>query len=114
MSGSTAKATSASRQFIVSSTIMMPSEREDVAEDGDDAGGEHVVDHVDVGRHARHQPADRIAVEELQIEALQVLVDLHAQVEHDALPGHLQRPRLDVFERERGDENGEVTPAAIR
>ena len=34
--------------------------------------------HVDVGGHARHQPADRVAVEEPQVEPLQVPVDLPA------------------------------------
>ena len=34
-------------------------QHEDVAEDRDDARGEQVVQHVDVGRHPRHQPADR-------------------------------------------------------
>ena len=47
-------------------------QREDVAEDRHHARREHVVEHVDVGRHARHQPADRIAVVELQVDALQV------------------------------------------
>ncbi len=103
MSGSTEKATSASRQSIQTSTAMMPSEREHVAEHRDHAGGEQLVEHVDVGRDARHQPADRIAVVEPQVEPLQVPVHLHPQVEHDPLPDHLQRPGLRVLERERGD-----------
>ena len=82
-------------------------EREDVAEDRDDAGREQVVEHVDVGRHARHQPADGVAVVELQVEALQVPVDLHAHVVHDPLPGHLQRPGLDELEHERADQDRE-------
>ena len=35
-------------------------------------------------------------------------VDGHPEVEHDALPGQLQRPRLDVFRSERPDENSQV------
>ena len=51
-------------------------QHEDVAEDGDEAGGEHLVERVDVGGHARHQAAHRIAVEELDVEPLQVPEDL--------------------------------------
>ncbi len=80
-------------------------EREDVAEDRDDAGREHVVEHVDVRRDARHQAADRVAIVELDVDALQVTVDLHAHVEHDALPRHLQHPGLQVFERERAEKD---------
>ncbi len=95
-------------------------EREDVAEDRHNAGSEKVVEDVDVCRHPRHQPADRIAVVELQVDALQVLVDLHAHVEHDALAGHLQNPRLQVLERERREQDGKkrqrnpVEPRQIR
>ena len=53
-------------------------QREDVAEDRDDAGREHVVEDVDVRGHARHQPPDGIAIVELEVDALQVRVDLHA------------------------------------
>ena len=114
MSGSTENATSASRQSIAEQHDHDADEREDVAEDRDDAGGEQVVQHVDVGRDPRHQPADRIAVVELQVEALQVPVDLHAQVEHDALPGHLQHPGLEVLERERAEQDRRGRASAMR
>ena len=39
-------------------------QRGDIHQDGQRTGGEHLVDDVDVGGHARHQAADRIAVEE--------------------------------------------------
>ena len=103
MSGSTENATSASRQFIHEHHDHDADEREHVAEDRDDARREQVVQHVHVGRDARHQPADRVAVVVAQIEPLQVAVDLHPQVEHDALPGHLHRPRLHVLGGERHD-----------
>ena len=80
-------------------------EREDVAEDRDDAGGEEIVQDIDVGRHSSHQTADGIAIVELQIEPLQMLVDLGPHVEHDPLPGHLEHPGLEVLERERGQQN---------
>ena len=42
----------------------------------DHAGGEHLVQDVDVGGHPGHQPADRIAIVELKVEPLQMAVDL--------------------------------------
>ena len=39
-------------------------EQQQVAEDRDDAGGEHLVQGVDVGGHPGDQAADRVAVEE--------------------------------------------------
>ena len=93
ISGMTASATRARRQSITNRTMVMPSQHEDVAEDRDDTRGEQVVQHVDVGRDPRHQAADRIAVVEADVEPLQVLVDLHPHVEHDALAGQLQQSR---------------------
>ncbi len=43
----------------------------------------------------------------VEAQALELAVDLHAQVEHDALPQHLGEPRLPELEEERGDEEGE-------
>ena len=73
---------------------------EHVAEDGDHARGEQLVEGVDVGGDARHQPAHRVAVVVAQAEALQVLVDLQPHVVHDALAGVLHQPGL----RELQDE----------
>src|SRR5947208_3627814 len=42
------------------------------------------------------------------VEALEVAVNRHPQVEHDPLPGELHRPGLDVFGRERDDEDRQV------
>jgi hypothetical protein len=81
-------------------------QHEHVAEDRDDACGEQIVQHVDVGRDPRHQAADRIAIVEADVEALQMLVDLHAHVEHDALAGQLQDPRLQELQRERAQQDG--------
>ncbi len=107
MSGSTEKATSASRQFIVSEHDHDAGEREHVAEHRDDARGEQVVEDVHVRRDAGHQPADRVAVVELDVQALQVPVDLHAHVVHDPLPESLQDVGLQVLEDERANEDGE-------
>ena len=86
---------------------MMPISSEDVAEDRHDAGGEQFVEDVDVGRHPGHQPADRVPVVVRDVEPLQMPVDLHPHVEHDPLPGHLERPRLQVLEHEARDQDGE-------
>ena len=83
-------------------------QREDVAEDRHDAGREQLVQDVHVGRDARHQPADGIPVVEAQVEPLQVSVDLHPQVEHDPLAGHLHHPGLHVLEHERSGKRREV------
>ena len=80
-------------------------EHEDVTEDRYDPGREQLVEGVDVGGDAGHQPADRIAVVESEIEALEMAVDLHPQIEHDPLPHHLHRPCLHVLEHERAGEN---------
>ena len=60
-SGMTANATSASRQSMASIIAMIASEREHVAEDGHHAGGEQLVQRLDVGGDPGHQPADRVA-----------------------------------------------------
>ena len=43
--------------------------REEVTESGDDAGGEQLVERLDVGGHAGDQTSDRIAVEERDRQA---------------------------------------------
>ena len=83
-------------------------EHEDVAEDGHEAGGEHLVERVDVGGHARHQPADRIAVEELHVQPLQVSEDLLAEVVHDVLAHQIHQDHLRVEHGEAADERDEV------
>ena len=85
-----------------------PEEREEVAEDGDHAGGEELVDGVHVGGHARHQPADRVLVEEADVQPLQVRVDLAAQVHHHALAGHLQDVDLPEAHDEGEEQRGQV------
>ena len=83
-------------------------QREHVAEDRHNARREQIVQHVHVRRHPRHQPADRIAIVVPQIELLQVPVDGHPEVVHDPLARQLERPGLEVFGAERGDEDRQV------
>ena len=90
-----------------------PGQREDVAEDGDDAGREQLVEHVDVAGHARHQPADGVAIVEPQVQPLQVRVQLHPQVVHDALAGQLHHPGLHVLEREGAGQDRQVDPRDV-
>ena len=51
----TERVSSASGQLIRSMMMTMKSEYEDVFEDGEDAGGEHLVERIDVGGDARDQ-----------------------------------------------------------
>ena len=60
-------------------------EGEHVAEDRHHAGGEELVQRLDVGRHPGHQPADRIPVEVGDAEPLQMAEDLHPEVVHHPL-----------------------------
>ena len=80
-------------------------EDEDVLEDGEDAGGEHLVEGVDVGGDAGDEFAYGIVIEEGRRHALQMAEDLAAQVEHDLLPGPLHHVGLQKFEK-KGDEKG--------
>ncbi len=75
-------------------------ERQHVADDGDQAGSEQVVEHVDIGGDAGDETAHRVAVVECEIEGLQVFHQLLAQIEHGKLAGVLH----DIGLREFGDE----------
>ncbi len=82
-------------------------QREEIPEDGHHAGSEQVVQHVHVRRHARHQAAHRIAVEEAHLQPLQVEEDLLAQVVHHLLPHHLHGERLREFQQEAEEHRGQ-------
>ncbi len=82
-------------------------ERQHVAEHRDNAGGEEIVERVDVGSHACHEAADGIAVVVAEVELLQMAVNLAAQVEHDLLPDLLQRVGLVEFQHEQPGERRE-------
>ena len=72
ISGSTENATSASRQSIQTSTAMMPTSVNTSPNTDTTPTVNSSFEHVDVGRDAGHQPADRIAIVEAQIEPLQM------------------------------------------
>ena len=111
MNGNTENATSCQAPVHPQQHDHDPQQRDQVTEDRDHAGGEEIVQCIDVGRHARHQATHRVAVVEPDVEPLQMRVDLHAEVKHDPLPHHLHRVRLDVFEDERPDEEHEKQQA---
>ena len=87
---------------------------EDVFKDGEDAGGEHLVDGVDVRGDTGDELADGAAVEEGGLHALDMGEDLAAHVEHDLLAGPLHEVGLDELEKEGEDKGAEVEKGALR
>ena len=87
---------------------------EEIAEDGDHAGGEHFVEGVHVRGEPGHQPAHRVAVEEAGVQPLQVLEDLHAQVEHHLQPGQLHAVGLQEIDGEGGQQGEQVQRRNLR
>ena len=87
-------------------------EGKEVAENGDDAGREQVVQHIHVGGDTRHHAAHRVAVVETQLQALQVAENLLAQVVHDFLSHQLHGERLDKLQdkgqKDRRQENDQA------
>jgi hypothetical protein len=83
-------------------------EGEDVFEDGEHAGGEHLVEGVDVGGETGDEAADGVAVVEGGRHALQVAEDLLAHVEHDLLAGPLHEVGLEEFEQEGEEQRAKV------
>ena len=85
------------------------------AERADDVGGErdralreHLVEALDVVRHARHQAADGDAVEERRALREDVVEDRDPEVVHRALARPLDHVRLDERERVLGDDDADV------
>ena len=60
-------------------------QHEDVFEDRDHAGGEHLVQSVHIAGDAGDQAADRVLVEERDVQLLQVAEDFSPQIEHHLL-----------------------------
>ena len=86
-------------------------QRGDVHEDRQRAGGEHLVDHVDVGGQAGHQPADRIAIEEARRQLLQVRDEVEAQIGEALLRHEHHQVVLQIEEAELG-QHGDAVQAA--
>ena len=86
-------------------------EQKDVLEDGQDAGGEHLVESIDVGGDAGDEFADGVAIEEGRMHGLDMAEDLAAEIEHDFLSGPLHEVGLDEFEAVGEEEGAEVDGA---
>ena len=89
----------------------MNAEADDVAEQADDAGGEHLVQRLDVAGEAGHEPPDRRAIEERRAERQHVAVDAHAQIVHAALADHLREVDLREGGAVLADEGEKVEQA---
>ncbi len=91
-------------------------ERQHVAHNRDQARCEEVVEHVHIGGYARHQPAHRVAIVKREVEPLQVLHQLLAQVEHGKLTGVLHDVGLgelrdEVACQHRQEDQGQCAPS---
>ena len=84
-------------------------QHENVFDNGNHARGEHIVQCIHVGGHARHQAPHGILVEERDVHPLQMAVELAAQVEHHLLSGPLHQVGLGEFEEESEQQHAQVT-----
>src|SRR5208283_1969655 len=82
-------------------------EVEKIVDDGQHAGGKHVVDGVHIGGEAGDQAADGVSVKEADVHALHVAEDVAAQVEHDLLAGPLHQVGLDKLKEIGGEQSAE-------
>ena len=65
-------------------------QNEDVADDGDYAGGEHLSQNLHIAGYPRHQAAGGGPVHKRRGKALDVGEKFHAEIEHDPLPQILE------------------------
>ena len=72
---------------------------EQIGDERDDACREHLVHVLDVVGGARDEAPDRVAVEEAEMQRLDVGEDGAPQVAHRGLPGSRHHQRVDVRER---------------
>jgi hypothetical protein len=86
-------------------------EEEKVVNHGDHAGGEEIVESVDVGGDAGDQPADGVAVVVGHRQALQVREDSGAHVVHGLLADALHDANLDVLGEKIENQDQQVDDA---
>src|SRR5581483_7916858 len=89
-------------------------QQEDVLEDGHHSGGKHLVQSIHIAGDPRDQPANRIAVEERDVQPLQVAENLAAQVEHYLLPGPLHYVRLGELQQEAEQQEADIHEGNLR
>ncbi len=82
-------------------------EEKEVVDHGNDAGGEEIVEGIDVRGNARDQPAHRIAVEVAHRQTLHVAEYFAAHVVHGLLADALHDANLDVLGEEIERQDGE-------
>ena len=88
---------------------------EHVLENRDHSGGEHVVESVDIGGHARNEAADGIFVVETDVHPLEMAEDLASQIEHDHLSRPLHEIGLQIIEQEtEGEQTDASAPPPVR
>ncbi len=83
-------------------------EHKEVFEDGNHAGGKHLIQGVHIGGDACHQASNRILVEEGNVQPLQMAEDLAAEIKHHLLAGPLHEVGLQELEQKAEDQQPDV------
>jgi hypothetical protein len=86
-------------------------EKEEIVDHGHDAGGEEIVEGIDVGGDARNQAADRIAIEVGHRQPLDMAEDRGAHVVHRLLADALHDANLDILREEVEEQHAEENDA---
>ena len=89
-------------------------QHQNVADNGDQAGGEQIVQHVHIRRDARDQPAHRILIEIGDVQRLQMRHQLPPQIEHGPLAGPLHQVRLAEVEEKPENDSPDKAGAQLR
>ncbi len=89
-------------------------ENEHILKNGEDPGGEHLVQCVYVAGEPGDQAPYRIAVEKAYVHALDVAEDLAAHVEHDFLSGPLHQVGLHKLEQVAEHQRGDIDAGNLR
>ena len=89
-------------------------ERDDVGHDGEETARERLADGLHVVEHARHEPSDRVAIEEARLQTQEVVEDRLAQIVDHALAGELHQVGFDGSQRVEDREHRDVEPADPR
>ena len=88
-------------------------EHKQIAEQVDDHAREHLVQDIDIVGAARDQPPDRVRVEKLERQALQMPIDVVADIEQDVLPNPRHQIDLRVLRGECQEQNRQINQADI-
>ncbi len=83
-------------------------QHQNVADNGHQARGKQIIQHIHVGGDARYQAPDRILIEVGDIEPLQVSHELTAQIKHRLLSCPLHQVRLSEIKKETEYDDTQV------